>query len=63
MIALVAGAIVFLFLFLIAIILTGAITRSDVDTIRETMTLLGPLRCLTNFVLDIIEKLMTALRP
>ena len=61
-IALVAGAIVFLFIFLIAIILTGAITRSDIDTIRETMTLLGPLRRLTDFVLNIIEKLMTTLR-
>ncbi len=63
LIALVVGAIVFLFIFLIAIILTGAITRSDIDTIRETMTLLGPLQRLTDFVLNVIEKLMTKLRP
>jgi O-antigen/teichoic acid export membrane protein len=63
LIALVAGAIVFLFIFLIAIIVTGAITRSDIYTIRETMVALGPLRRLTNSILDIIEKLMTTLRP
>jgi len=63
LIALVVGAIVFLFIFLVAIILTGAIIRSDIATIRETMTLLGPLQRLTNPVLNIIEKLMTTLRP
>jgi O-antigen/teichoic acid export membrane protein len=63
LIALVAGAIVFLFIFLIAIILTGAITQIDIDTIRETMTLITSLRRLTNYVLNIIEKLMATLRP
>jgi lipopolysaccharide exporter len=62
LIALVVGAVVFLFIFLDAIILTGAITRSDIYTIRETMTLLGPLQRLTNPILNIIEKLMTTLR-
>jgi len=60
-IALVAGGLVFLFTFLTAIILTGAITRGDVDTMRETMTALGPLGRVANFVLNIIEKLMTTL--
>jgi O-antigen/teichoic acid export membrane protein len=62
LIALVVGAIVFLFIFLIAIILTGAITRGDIDTMRETMTVLGPLGRLADFVLNIIERLMTTLR-
>jgi O-antigen/teichoic acid export membrane protein len=63
LIALVAGAIVFLFIFLTTIILTGAVTRNDIDTIRETMATLGPLAGLANSVLNIIEKLMTTLRP
>jgi hypothetical protein len=62
LIALVAGAIVFLFIFVVAIILTGAITRSDINNIREAMGLLGPLRRLTDFVLNIIEKLMNVLK-
>jgi O-antigen/teichoic acid export membrane protein len=63
LVALVAGAIVFLFIFLVAIILTGAIDRLDIATIRDTMSLLGPLRRLTDFVLKIVEKLMATLRP
>ena len=63
LIALVVGAVVFLLIFLIAIILTGAVTRSDIDTIRDTMTALGPLGRLTNFMLNIIEKLITTLKP
>jgi O-antigen/teichoic acid export membrane protein len=63
LIALVAGAIVFLFIFLTMIILTGAVTGNDIDTIRETMAALGPLAGLANSVLNIIEKLMTTLRP
>jgi O-antigen/teichoic acid export membrane protein len=62
LVALVVGAIVFLFVFLNAIILTGAITRSDIDTLREIMTVLGPLGGLANRFLTIIEKLMNALK-
>lgn len=62
LIALVVGAIAFLSIFLIAIVLTGAITQTDINNIRETMSLLGPLQRLTNFVLKIIEKLMTTLK-
>lgn len=62
LIALVVGAIVFFFVFLVAIILTGSITQVDIDTLRETTTLLGGLQRLTNPVLNMIEKLMTILR-
>jgi O-antigen/teichoic acid export membrane protein len=62
LVALVAGALVFLFTFLTAIILTGAITRSDIDTLRDATTVLGPLGHLANSVLNMIEKLMTTLR-
>ena len=61
-IALVVGAIVFICVFLFAIILTGAITRSDVDTLREIMTVLGPLGGLANRFLTIIEKLIYAIK-
>ena len=61
-IALVAGAVMFFFIFSVAAVLTGAITRADIDTIRGTMSLLGPLRRLTNFVLDIFERLIIILR-
>jgi tetrahydromethanopterin S-methyltransferase subunit E len=63
LIALVVGAVVFLLIFLVAIILTGAITRSDIDTIRETTTALGTLGRLVNSVLNIIAKLMATMRP
>lgn len=52
------GIIVFVFSFLTVIALTRAINRNDIETIRETMTLLGPLQRLTNFVLNIIERLL-----
>lgn len=63
LISLVLGAIVFLFTFLMAIILTRAITRNDIETIQETVTLLGPLGRSTNFLLNIIKKLITILLP
>jgi O-antigen/teichoic acid export membrane protein len=60
--ALIGGAVVFLLTFIIAIVLTRAITESDIDNIRNTTTVLGPLARLANLILNIIEKLMTILR-
>jgi PST family polysaccharide transporter len=60
--ALIVGAIVFLLTFIIAIVLTRAITKSDIDNMRNTITVLGPLTRIANFLLNIIEKLMTILR-
>lgn len=60
-IALVVGAVVFLFAFLIAILLTRAITQSDIDNLRGMCGGLGPLRRPLYYFLDIIEKLMNIL--
>jgi O-antigen/teichoic acid export membrane protein len=61
-IALIVGAIVFLFSFLLAILLTRAIDRSDIKNLRDMLGGLGPLHRLFSFFLNIIEKLMTILR-
>jgi len=61
--ALIVGAIVFLLTFMIAIILTRAITKSDIDNMRNTTTVLGPLARIANLILNIIEKLLITLRP
>jgi O-antigen/teichoic acid export membrane protein len=61
-IALIVGAAVFLFSFLLAVLLTRAINRSDINNLREMLSELGPLRRLFHFLLNIIEKLMTILR-
>jgi O-antigen/teichoic acid export membrane protein len=60
--ALIVGAIVFLPTFITAIVLTRAITKSDIDNMRNTITVLGPLARIANLILNIIEKLMTILR-
>jgi len=60
--ALIVGAIVFLFSFVLAILLTKAIDRSDMNNLRQMLGGLGPLRRLFNFFLTIIEKLMNILR-
>ena len=61
-IALIVGALVFLFSFLLAIILTRAINRSDINNLREMLGGLGPLRRPFGFLLNFIEKLITILR-
>jgi O-antigen/teichoic acid export membrane protein len=61
-IALIVGAIVFMFSFVLAILLTRAIDRSDINNLREMLGGLGPLRRPLSFFLNIIEKLMTILR-
>jgi O-antigen/teichoic acid export membrane protein len=61
-IALIVGAAVFLFSFLLAILLTRAINRSDISNLRDMLGGLGLLHRLFSFLLNIIEKLMTILR-
>jgi len=61
-IALIVGVAAFLFSFLLAIILTRAINRSDLYNLREMLSGLGPLRRLFSFLLNIIEKLMAIFR-
>jgi O-antigen/teichoic acid export membrane protein len=60
--ALIVGAIVFLFSFVLAILLTRAIDRADIKNLRDMLGGLGTLRRPFNFFLKIIEKLMTILR-
>jgi stage V sporulation protein B len=61
-IALIIGAVVFIFSFLLAILLTRAITKSDINNLHGMFGGLGPLRRPLNFFLNIIEKLMAILR-
>lgn len=60
--ALIVGAIVFLSLFVLVVLLTRGIDRSDIKNIRDMLGGLGPLRRPINFFLGIIEKLMNVLR-
>jgi len=61
-ISLIVGATVFLCVFVFAILLTRAIDRGDIKSLRDMLGGLGPLRRPINFFLNIIEKLMTKLR-
>jgi len=61
-VALIVGAVVFLFSFVLAILLIRAIDRSDINNLRAMLGGLGPLRRPINFALDILEKLMPILR-
>jgi stage V sporulation protein B len=61
-IQLIAGAAVFLIAFLIITPMTRTVNRTDTQNLRQMLAELGPLRPLFNFILDIIERLMTLLR-
>jgi O-antigen/teichoic acid export membrane protein len=61
-IVLLIGAAVFFFSFLLAILVTKAINRFDVNNLRGMLSELGRLRRPLNRLLNIIEKLMTILR-
>lgn len=61
-IRLVVGAAVFLFAFIVAAALTGTISRSDSNDLREISKDLGPLHPLIDFLLDIIQELSSAFR-
>jgi hypothetical protein len=61
-IALGFGAVVFLTSFVLAILLTRAINRLDINTLRDMLGGLGPLRRPINLFLRFIEKLMSILR-
>ena len=59
---LIIGVTIFLFALVPAILLTRTIDKSDINDLREMLSALGPLSHLLDYLLDIIEKLMTALR-
>ena len=56
-IKLIIGGTIFLFTFLIGILLTKTINKSDINNLREMTGELGPLSHVLNFMLNIIEKL------
>ncbi|MCW4045389.1 MAG: oligosaccharide flippase family protein [Candidatus Bathyarchaeota archaeon] len=60
--SLIVGAIIFLAAFMLAILLTKAIGKSDIENLRSMLGGLGPLRRPINFFLRIIEKVMNTLR-
>jgi len=60
--ALIVGAVVFLLSFVLAVLLTRAIDRSDLKNLHDMLSGLGPLRHPINFFLKIIEKVMSILR-
>jgi len=57
-IKLIIGATIFLTIYTIAAPLIGAINKTDIQNLREMLTELGPISCLFNLPLNIIEKLM-----
>ena len=61
-IRLIIGAIIFTVVLVTVILLTKTISRSDVNNLRDMLTEFGLFRRLFNFLLTVIEKLMTATR-
>ena len=61
-IRLIIGVIVFLLILVPTALLTRTITKSDIDNIRGMVGGLGPVGKLVNTLLNIIEKIMTALK-
>jgi O-antigen/teichoic acid export membrane protein len=62
-IRLIIGALVFMGVLIIATLLSRTIDRTDINNLRGMLADLGPFRRLFNFLLNIIEKLMTYLQP
>jgi O-antigen/teichoic acid export membrane protein len=59
---LIIGVAIFTPTYIIAAILTKTFNRTDISNLREMFKALGPLRRLFNIILNLIEKLMIALR-
>ena len=62
LITLIVGVAIFIPVFVVAILLTKAINRFDVDSLRQMLGTLGPLSRITNYFFRAIEKLMNILR-
>ena len=58
-IKLIIGGTIFLFTFLTITLSIRTVNRSDINNLREMLSELGPLSHLLNFLLNIIEKLIT----
>jgi O-antigen/teichoic acid export membrane protein len=61
-IKLITGGTIFLLTFLVSILLTKTINEQDINNLREMTSELGPLSQILNFILNIIEKLITIFR-
>jgi O-antigen/teichoic acid export membrane protein len=61
LIQLIAGVAIFTLTYLTTAILTKAFNQADLNNLREMFRALGPLQRLFNMILNLIEKLMTAL--
>jgi O-antigen/teichoic acid export membrane protein len=61
-IKLIVGATIFLFTFLTITLSTRTVNRPDINNLREMLSELGPLSHLFNFLLNIIEKLITTIQ-
>lgn len=61
-IKLIIGITVFLCVLVPTILITKTIDRSDINNLKGMLAELGPIRRPINYLLDIIEKLMTALK-
>jgi hypothetical protein len=59
---LICGIIIFIFLLISALLSTRAIDRTDLNNLREMLADLGYFRRLINFLLNILDKLMTIFR-
>jgi hypothetical protein len=62
-IRLIIGTAVFIGVLIIVTLLSRTIDRTDINNLRGMLAELGPFRRLFNFLLNIIEKLMTYLGP
>ena len=61
-IRLLIGVVVFLMVFIVAVLLTRTVDKSDIANFRDMTSNLGPVGKLVNILLTIMEKLMTALK-
>ena len=61
-IRLLIGVMVFLVVFVVVVLLTRTIDKSDIDNFRDMTSNLGPVGKLVNIFLTLMEKLMTALK-
>jgi O-antigen/teichoic acid export membrane protein len=61
-VTLIIGVVIFLLVFITAILRTKTIDRSDINNLRGMLSGFGPIYSLFDFLLNIIEKLLTILR-
>ena len=61
-IRLIIGVVIFLIILIPAMLTTRAVTHADIDNLRSMTSNLGPVSTIVNFILKILEKLITALR-